>query len=321
MNPQQQQVIDFIKHDRTFTGARKLYQDLPNKSKSFYAQLSRMANHPSNLKHVIYQLCKAVGIDERKMNAYLQSPVEKEKTINESKDLIAIGRASSAVNSLAARVLEFAAKDAEWSDIQSLAADISEAKDKKPDGRNKEALTAFIQEEREQLIAEQAKEVPITVKKSIKLRAQFPFLKKPDCPDILKILVADLMTAYENYKSGRDKLWDTMTEEEEQILAREIVDNFIENKQAFEELEHYQQNGTLLGEHPIFREMKIKEDLEKLDGEELRKKYQALRTGVSRNESKAKEADDAEKKAEYEAKVADYTWQRDFVSELLKSKK
>ncbi|MUP44898.1 hypothetical protein E0K83_03950 [Gramella sp. BOM4] len=321
MNPQQKEVVEFIREDRTLAGARKLYNTLPNRSRSFHHQLNSMASTPANIKQAVYQLCRAVGIDERKMNALLQSPVKKTEEKSPVATIGVVGHGDSGVVTLAARVMHFSAEAAEWPDIQSLAADIAEAKDKKAEGRNKEALVSFIQEEREALIAEQAKEVPINVKRSIKLREQFPFLSKKDCPDVLKLLVNDLITAYEAYKDGRDKLWNSMTEEEEKILAREIVDGFIENKQAYEELEHYQKNGTLLGEHPIFRETEIKAELDKMNGEELNKRYQALRTNVSRNESKAEKAEDPEKKKEYEEKAADYAWQRDYVQELLKAKK
>ncbi|TQI72277.1 hypothetical protein JM79_3234 [Gramella sp. Hel_I_59] len=320
MTSQQNEVVDFIKHDRTLSGARKIYNTLPNRSRSFHHQLNGMTSTPANLERAIYQLCRAAGIDQRKMNALLQSPVVKKEETPE-RGVVILGAGSSGVVSLAARVMTFSADTAEWPDIQSLAADIAEAKDRKAEGRDKPSLIAFIQEERAQLIAEEAKEVPINVKKSIKLREQFPFIKKKDCPDVLKVLVNDLISAYDAYKEGREKLWASMSEEEEKILAQEIVDNFIENKQAYDELEHFHKNGTLLGEHPIFREAEIKAELEKLDGEELRKRYQALRTNVSRNESKAEKAEDVEKKAEYTEKAADYAWQRDYVSELLKSKK
>ena len=283
---------------------------------------NRLAATQANIDQIIYQLCKAVGIRESQMRALLTAPViKKEESPKKEKEVVVIGAGNSGVSPWQHVCCSFNPETAEWSDIQSLAADISEAKNKKPKGRKKEPLLAFIGAEREQLIADQAKEVPINVKKIIKLREQFPFLKQKDCPDVLKLLVNDMINAYEAYKEGRDKLWDTMTEEEEKILAREIVDNFIENKEAYDELEHFKANGTLLGAHPVFRETEIKADLDKLDGDELRKRYQALRTNVSRNETKAKEAEEAEKKAEFETRAEDYAWQRDYVQELLKKKK
>lgn len=43
--------------------------------------------------------------------------------------------------------------------------------------------------------------VPVTpvVENVIRFRDRFPFLNSPDCPDVLKILVADMFTAYDLY--------------------------------------------------------------------------------------------------------------------------
>ena len=311
-----QKVLDYIKHDRTLTTARNIYNSLPNKSLSFLASINRLRATEANIKHVTYQLCKAVGIPERQMLALWQNKVTPAKTKKETK-VVNLGPKEE---SLTDRLLAFDAEKADWSDIQALAADVSEATDRKADGRTKDALLSFIQQEREIAIAELAKEVPPQVKQSIKIREHFPFLRQKDCPEVLKLLVNDLITAYENYKEGREKLFDAMTQEEEAILAGDIVDNFIENKQAFAELEHYSETGHLLGEHPIFEERKIKEDLEALSAEELNKKYNALRKNISTNGKKAEEAEDAEKKAEYEAAVENYTWQLEYVKELLKKK-
>ena len=40
-------------------------------------------------------------------------------------------------------------------------------------------------------------EAPETVRKAIRFREEFPFLRQPDCPDELKVLVADMFSAYD----------------------------------------------------------------------------------------------------------------------------
>lgn len=311
-----QKVLDYIKHDRSLTGARNIYNSLPNKSLSFLASINRLRATDSNIKQVAYQLCKAVGIPERQMLALWQNKVVPAKAEKETK----VVKLEPKEETLADKILAFDPEKAEWGDIQSLAADISDETEREAEGRKKVDLLAFIQAEKENVLSEIAKEIPVQVKQSIKIREQFPFLRKKDCPEVLKLLVNDLITAYETYKEGRTKLFDSMTQKEEAILAGDIVENFIENKQAFAELEHYAKTGQLLGEHPIFEERKIKEDLEKLSGEELSKKSNALRKNVSTNKKKAEEAEEAEKKAEYEEKVAFYQWQEEYVKELLKKK-
>ena len=313
----QQKVIDFIKHDRTLTGARNLYNSLPNKSLSFHASINRMRDTEDNVKKVCYQLFKAVGLQERQMLAlWGNKVVPRQEEEEKPRGIVIMGGKPS----LTERLLAFHADSAEWKDIQILASDVSDDLQKEADGRKKEDLLALIQEGREKVITEKAASVPIEVKRSIKLREQFPFLKEKDCPEILKVLVNDIITSYENYRDGHAKLFESMTKEEEQILARDIVDNFIENKQAFAELEHYRDSGQILGEHPIFEDQKIKKDLEKLSGEELSKKANALRKNISTNRKRAEEAEDPEAKAKYEVVVKDYQWQEEYVKELLKKK-
>lgn len=315
-----QRVLDFIKHDRTLTGAVNLYNSLPNKSLSFQASLTRMRATEANIKHIAYQLCKAVGLEERQMlalwNNKVLAKVEEEK--EEPKLVIVTG--TTGASSIAARLLSFAPKTAEWKDIQALAADVSETTERNANGRKKADLLEFIQAERENVLVEESKTVPVEVKKSIKLREQFPFLKEKDCPVILKALVNDLITTYDNYKAGRAQLFDSMTQEEEAILARGIVDNFIENKQIFEELEHYKNTGQVLALHPAFEQEKVKAELDKMTGEELNKKHNALRKNISTNNKKAEATEDPEAKAGYQAAVESYTWELEYVKTLLKKK-
>ena len=310
-----QKVLNWIKHDRSLTGAKNIYNSLPNKSLSFLASLNRIRATDANVKQVGYQICKAVGINEHQLNALWQNkvvPVKEEVEISE--DL----KPTQEKLSLTDRLLAFDAESADWQDIQSLASDLSDYSGKEAEGRKKVDLLQFISWGRERLI--EALEVPVQVRQAVKLRDQFPFLREKDCPDVLKLLVNDLITAYENYKEGRKKLFDSMTQEEESILAKDIVENFIENKQAFAELEHYAKSGQILGAHPIFEEQKIKAELEELSADELSKKSNALRKNISINRKKTEEAEDAEKKAEYEAKVESYLWQEEYVKELLKKK-
>lgn len=49
-------------------------------------------------------------------------------------------------------------------------------------------------------------EAPEPVRKMIRFREKYPFLNSPDCPDVLKILVADMFTAYGNYKAAHARL-------------------------------------------------------------------------------------------------------------------
>jgi len=312
-------VIDFIKHDRSLAGGKNLYNSLPNRSLSFLGSLNRMRDSEADRKLVAYHLCKAVGLEERQMLALWGTPVQSKP--EEEKEPEKVDEGTGDNNPvIGARVILFDPAKASWKDIQELAADVAEASDRSADGRKKADLLSFIQAEKELEIVKISKEVPIEVKRTIKLREQFPFLREKDCPDVLKLLINEMITAYENYKAGRTQLFSSLTAEEEALLSRDIVDNFIENKQAFAELEHYKNTGQILGAHPIFEAQKIKEELDALNAEGLNLKYNSLRKNISTNKRKSEETEDVEEKAKYDAAVEMYQWQAKYVKDLLKKK-
>ena len=97
--------------------------------------------------------------------------------------------------------------------------------------------------------------VPVTpvVENVIRFRDRFPFLNSPDCPDVLKILVADMFTAYDLYlKTFRElgELPDDAELEQAFGIAKTTVENYLEDRSIWEELEYYRDNHVLLGKHP-----------------------------------------------------------------------
>ena len=315
-----QRVIDFIKFDRSLTGGKNLYNSLPNKSLSFLGSFNRMNDTEAERKRIAYELCKAVGLEERQMLALWGTKVQSQPEEEKEQPEMVVVDPSNDISSGIAYLLAFNPATAEWKEIQELAGALSDDSERDPEGRKKVDLLAFIKSERELAIVETSKEVPIEVKKTIKLREQFPFLREKDCPDVLKLLINEMITAYEKYKAGRSQLFASLTAEEEGLLSRDIVDNFIENKQAFAELEHYKNNGQILGAHPIFEAQKIKEELDALNAEELSLKASALRKNISTNKKKSGETENVEDQAKYDAAVELYSWQAQYVKSLLKKK-
>lgn len=89
-----------------------------------------------------------------------------------------------------------------------------------------------------------------------KLRDEYPFLRDTACPAELKILAADKLTAWENYTTAHTALFDCMALEECYTTARTVLDNILENRRIFEELDYYRKHGTPLGQHPIFERLR-----------------------------------------------------------------
>lgn len=132
----------------------------------------------------------------------------------------------------------------------------------------------------------ETKQVPVTEtqKKMIRFRDNYPFLQEPTCPDILKILVADMFTAYGNYKRALEKL-EILGDKETEDAARlcELaVEEYLKNREIWEELDHYKNTGTLLGKAAKFREIEKSEEYSKLSDVDLMKKMNSAMANVSK---------------------------------------
>lgn len=131
-------------------------------------------------------------------------------------------------------------------------------------------------------------ETPEPIKKMIRFREKYPFLNSPDCPDVLKVLVADMFTSYDNYKAARARLQVLADDEAAAALAdcEKVVTEYLKNREIWDELEYYRENGTILGKAAKFREMEAAEDYTKLSEIDLMKKLQSANV----NESKHRKA-------------------------------
>ena len=159
--------------------------------------------------------------------------------------------------------------------------------------------------------------IPEEIKKSIRLREDFPFLSATDCPNELKILVADRITAYHGYVEAHKALFAAATPEEIAELAAAVIDNYIENQEIWAELNHYKENGEVLGVHPIFAEQKRKAEIIGMTTGDQIKLLNNLNNYVARSTKEITdnpEADNAEK----EAKIKQWKFELDILTDILK---
>lgn len=133
------------------------------------------------------------------------------------------------------------------------------------------------------------KAAPETVTKMIRFREKFTFLNSPDCPDILKILVSDMFTAYGKYKEAFARLEATPDDVSSLSTAQEaqaVVENFIANRDMWDELEYYRENGKILGKCEKVKSLSI----------DIQKALNNARANLSKNKAKLEQAGDDEKK-------------------------
>lgn len=319
-------IINFIKFDRSLLTARNLYNKVNGKNLATQSYLSKLSKTPENLRVACYELCKCVGIPERQMKALLSYPVKSKCFLNESK-------VDNNLKNYDDLILRFDQSNFQDKDLSELVnhlkisfqvprfqKGIKGLKERK-DFTNKykievngtkivdfdEAILKhktnyFISEivkRKEFLLAVQLKEMSDKTKNSIKLREQFPFLKDDDCPRELKLLVSDLITAYDNLIENQPQLHKNLTQEKLSQIANSVKDNFIIRKEVFAELEFYKNNESLLGKHPLFARLKQEDEIKRMNADELSKKKANLINNINRNKKKLKEAKSDKTVAKY----------------------
>lgn len=137
--------------------------------------------------------------------------------------------------------------------------------------------------------------VPAEAMKTIRLRERFPFLQEPSCPDLLKIIVADMLTAHESYLRAFGQLQELNPEDSAAgfRLASEVVESYLTDREAWAELEHYQNTGKILGRAKRFLEMTEAEDLEALSDIDLIRKFNSAKANQSKRKKELKQAQEA----------------------------
>lgn len=96
------------------------------------------------------------------------------------------------------------------------------------------------------------------------MRKQWTFLSSQNCPQELKILVADKITAYQSYVDAHRSLVDCVTLEQCYNTAKTIIDNFIEDYEIKRELDYYREHSCVLGKHRVFSEQRDIEELRRI---------------------------------------------------------
>ena len=115
-----------------------------------------------------------------------------------------------------------------------------------------------------------------------RFRDDFPFLRAPDCPPELKIPAADKITAHDRYIRAHERLFDCTTLDECYTTAREAIENFLENRAIFQELDYYREHGSILGKHRIFEYLHRRQQLHALNVVELLAEQRRLRSSIWR---------------------------------------
>lgn len=148
-----------------------------------------------------------------------------------------------------------------------------------------------------------------TQKKYPNFRDEFPFLNEPSCPMELRALVTDKFSSFYRYRELHAHLFNCTSAQECAQTSEGIIENYLENRAIYAELDYYKKHKTVLGKHPIFRHFNKMKDLRKLGIKDLVIKQLQLEHNIWRIESEMEKKDkphlEAERRRRLEEKKAE----------------
>jgi hypothetical protein len=91
--------------------------------------------------------------------------------------------------------------------------------------------------------------------------------------------------AYDAYKAGHQELFSAKSNHEIYEISRTVVENYLNNRLIWEELNHFKKYGTILGKHPIFSWMHRLDEIRRLKVGDLVNLKIRLENNLVRNRS------------------------------------
>lgn len=301
----QTEIIHWFEKDRDYEAGKQLFMKF-GVNLSLKNSLNRSGKTDYLYKTLCYELAKIAGLSEASYKQKLQKPLT--AVIREE---IKIDINTLTSEDIFNKLTEVDVNDLSWPNIQA----ISKLTGITPAGKKKANLLEVIVQFKKNLVINS---VPEKVKRTIRLREDFPFLKSKECPGILKELVNDMITDYENYVEGHAKLKEETDPELIAALSKSVVEDYLENRQIWAELTHYKKTGEFLAEHPLFAWIERRNEIQALSTPDLVKLKDQLENNIPR--TKKKITDDPEHKdtAKRQARVEQFEKELILVKQLLK---
>ena len=267
-----ERIITYLKGPRAYAEGMTLYEQY-GANLRLKATFRRLGETELTRITLLDELRRLAGLSEQQFRQLprladaAEQPAVAEKSENRAEE--AENRATEA--EIRAEGAEIRAEEAE-----ERAAD-AEERAEEAEERAADAEERAQEAEKRASEAEENTPASESLKEMVNFRDRFPFLRLPDCPDVLKVIVSDLFAAYDRYRAAHAalaELPDDADRKQAEQLAAEAVENYLQDRVLLEELEHYRDHGTLLGRHPtVAASMQTAslKDLSDLDVEKIRK--------------------------------------------------
>lgn len=133
----------------------------------------------------------------------------------------------------------------------------------------------------------------------------------------LEALASRKFTKYRAYVRLHRQLRDCTSLEDCAKVAGELVDNYIDNRLIWQELNWYKEHGSLLGKHPAFAEFRRRRELNNLPVKELVKRQRQVEMNIWRVKSEMAKGDKPHLDATRRERLAGYEKERADIVRLL----
>lgn len=276
---------------------------------------------PENLEMLKYDVMKTYEITKSAVSAFVPEPTAKKEVAQE------------ALPTLVQQLIEADLENLDYhKELKPLSVALAESQGVELADMKKETLLNYLNAQKEEAIKAievEAEEVSNPydgaepeVKDGLKLRVEFPFLSEDDCPDKMKILVADKLTALEKYEAAHEQIQELKAIGSGDLsklfeLGKKAVENWELNQLIYDELNYYQEHKEVLGNHPIFADEMLQKLVDVLSTQEAMKRQGNLRSYISRDTKKLENIKDADKKAKAEAKLKEWQDELDLIDARL----
>lgn len=169
------------------------------------------------------------------------------------------------------------------------------------------------------VLQDQLKEAEEAAKSGFKIAILYPFIDDAATPDVLKVLVSDMMTAYRNFLLLHEELSvfiygdadkgiepKELTAEELFTLGGAVIEQWQLNELINEELRYYGEYKKVLGKHPKLQELLLAQKLDALEIAKYPELIKKAERNILSNKTKLKNAKSDAKREEIQFRIDAY---------------
>lgn len=186
--------------------------------------------------------------------------------------------------------------------------------------RNRRLMVSYLTEKygiKDDYSISEVQQVILMERKKVSFREEFSFLNNPQCPVELEALASRKFSKYHAYVELHRKLRECTDLPMCASVARELINNYLENRMIWDELNYYQQHRSLLGKHPIFAAYRRRKEFLSMSVKELLLKQRRLRGNIWRVSDELKKGDKPHLELERRARLTEYSSELAEVNRLL----